>query len=263
MHNLTITFIQTELFWKDISANLKMLDEKIEAINNPTDLILLPEMFSTGFSMNAGNLAETMQGESPTWMRAASKKHDTDLVGSIMIRENNRFYNRLFWAKPNGELLVYDKRHLFRMTGEHDVYTPGRQNVLVELKGWKIRPFVCYDLRFPAWTRNTGNGYDLSLYIANWPAARSNHWKLLLRARAIENQAYVVGVNRIGTDGNGLAYSGDSAVIEPNGNILMEEPDRPGIISARLRKNELDTYRESFPAWMDADPELEKLFPPS
>ncbi len=253
MQDLNVTLIQTDLDWEDIPANLKRFETLVGMVEPDADLIVLPEMFSTGFSMNAGNLAETMQGESPTWMRAASKKHNTDLVGSIMIRENNRFYNRLFWVKPDGELLVYDKRHLFRMTGEHDVYTPGRQNVLVELKGWKIRPFICYDVRFPAWTRNTGNDFDVALFVANWPAARSKHWKILLQARAIENQAYVVGVNRIGTDGNGVYHSGDSSVVDPIGNIVFQTGHSRCIQTVRLHRDVLRQYRRSFPAWKDSD----------
>ncbi len=253
MQDLNVTLIQTELAWEDIPANLERFETLVAMVESDTDLIVLPEMFSTGFSMNADRLAETMQGEGPTWMRAVSEKHDTDLVGSIMIRENNRFYNRLFWAKPDGELLVYDKRHLFRMTGENDVYTPGRQNVLVELKGWKIRPFICYDVRFPAWTRNTGNDFDVALFVANWPAARSKHWKILLQARAIENQVYVVGVNRIGTDGNGVYHSGDSSVVDPIGNIVFQTAHSRCIQTVRLHRDVLQQYRQSFPAWKDSD----------
>ena len=254
MRDLRVTLVQTELEWEDIPANLARFTKLVQQLPPESDLIVLPEMFSTGFSMNAERLAETMQGEAPQWLRETAATIDTDMVGSIMIRENGRFYNRLLWARPDGDLVVYDKRHLFRMTGEHDVYTAGRQNVLVELKGWKVRPFICYDLRFPAWTRNIGNDYDLSLYIANWPAARSNHWKILLRARAIENQAYVVGVNRVGTDGSGIYHSGDSSVIDPAGNIVFQTAHSHCVKTVRLRKEVLQDFRSSFPAWKDSDP---------
>jgi predicted amidohydrolase len=253
MQDLNVTLIQTELDWENIPANLSRFEKLVQRIEADTDLIVLPEMFSTGFSMNADRLAETMQGDSPAWMRAASEKLHTDMVASIMIREDDRFYNRLLWAKPEGELIVYDKRHLFRMTGEHDVYTSGDQNVLAELKGWKIRPFICYDLRFPAWTRNKDKRFDLALFIANWPAARSKHWKILLQARAIENQVYVVGVNRIGADGNGVYHSGDSSVIDPIGNILFQTGHSGCIRTVRLDGDVLQDYRRRFPAWKDGD----------
>ena len=164
---------------------------------------------------------------------------------------------------PDGRFSTYDKRHLFRMVGEHHVSTAGNRMLTIALKGWRLRPFICYDLRFPGWTRNISNSYDVAVFIANWPAARRLHWRRLLQARAIENLSYVVGVNRVGTDGNGLAYSGDSAVIDPTGNVLSEVPDQPSIISVHIRKEDLDAYREAFPAWMDADLELETLFPRS
>jgi predicted amidohydrolase len=250
---LNVTLIQTDLDWEDIAANLARFEKLIQGIEADTDLIVLPEMFSTGFSMNAGRLAETMQGDGPAWIRATAETLQTDMVGSVMIRDNDRFYNRLLWAKPDGGLLVYDKRHLFRMTGEHDVYTCGDQNVLAELNGWKIRPFICYDLRFPVWTRNQDKRFDLALFIANWPAARSKHWKILLQARAIENQVYVVGVNRIGTDGNGVYHSGDSSVIDPIGTILFQTGHSSCIRTVRLDGGVLQDYRGCFPAWKDGD----------
>ena len=253
MQDLKVTLIQTELDWEDIPANLARFERLVDRLDTDSDLIVLPEMFSTGFSMNAGRLAETMQGDGLAWLRATAGKVNTDMVGSIMTRENDRFYNRLFWAKPDGKLLAYDKRHLFRMTGEHDVYTSGDQKVLAALKGWHIRPFICYDLRFPAWTRNTNNRFDMALFVANWPAARAKHWKVLLQARAIENQAYVVGVNRIGTDGNGVYHSGESSVIDPLGNILFQSGHSRCVRTVRLRADVLQDYRSSFPAWKDGD----------
>ena len=253
MQDLKVTLIQTELDWEDIPANLARFEKLVHRVESDSDLIVLPEMFSTGFSMNADQLAEAMHGDSLAWLRTTAEKVHSDMVGSIMIRENDRFYNRLFWVKPDGRLLAYDKRHLFRMTGEHDVYTAGNQNVLAKLKGWHIRPFICYDLRFPVWTRNTDNRFDMALYVANWPAARAAHWKTLLQARAIENQTYVVGVNRIGTDGNGVYHSGDSSVIDPLGNIVFQTGHSSCVRTVRLSGDALEEYRRSFPAWKDGD----------
>ena len=185
MPNLIVTFIQTELIWEDIQANLEMLDKKFEAIENPTDLILLPEMFSTGFSMSPVGLAETMQGSAVSWMMKKSVEKSADIAGSLMIEEDGRYFNRLVWAKPDGRMLTYDKKHLFRMSGEEKVYSAGTHLLTVELKGWRIRPFICYDLRFPAWMRNSGSPYDLAIVTANWPASREVQWQTLLRARAI------------------------------------------------------------------------------
>ncbi len=259
MQNLIITWIQTELYWEDIPANLKMLDEKIEAINNPTDLILLPEMFSTGFSMNPDTVAETMQQSAVTWMQTKSKDLGIPIAGSLMIKEDGDYFNRLVWATPDGRTHTYDKRHLFRMAGEEKVYTAGKRRLTLELKGWRIRPFICYDLRFPVWMRNTTPPYDLAIVVANWPAAREIHWQMLLRARAIENQAYVIGVNRVGVDGNQVDYNGYSCVVDFQGNVHYQALGHEVTQSASLSYSALKNYRETFPAWMDRDKEVDQF----
>ena len=259
MPDLTVTLIQTELAWEDSGANRRAFEEKIAALEAPTDLIVLPEMFTTGFSMNAAPLAETMAGGAVAWMRDAARKSGADIIGSLIVGEGGRFFNRLVWARPGGEILTYDKRHLFRMLEEEKTYSAGESLLTVEINGWRIRPFICYDLRFPAWSRNIGNAYDLAVYIANWPAKRAAHWKALLIARAIENQCYVVGVNRVGVDGNGLSYSGDSSVIDPAGETLFCRSDDPAVHTQILSRECLDTWRSDFPAWMGADNDLVDL----
>lgn len=253
MQDLTITLIQTELFWEDIPANLSSFDDKLDAITEETDLIILPEMFSTGFSMNAAELAEAMDGSAVTWIRSRSITKNADIMGSVIIEENGKYYNRLLWAKPDGTLTTYDKKHLFRMTGEHEVFTPGSRLLTVTVKGWKLRPFICYDLRFPIWNRNIDNQYDVGIYIANWPFNRGAHWKILLPARAVENQCYVIGLNRVGKDGNGLTYSGDSSIIDPMGEVLFHQADTPFTYTARLNYDRIREYRENLAAWRDAD----------
>ena len=256
MQDLKITLIQTEPLWENINGNLALFDEKIHDISEKTDLIILPEMFTTGFSMNATNLAQDINGSSIKWLQKNSRLINADIVGSIIFKTNDQFFNRLLWAKPDGRLFTYDKKHLFRFAGEEKVYSAGVENITVELNGWKIRPFICYDLRFPAWTRNIKNRYDIALFIANWPEKRSMHWKSLLQARAIENQCYVIGVNRVGVDGNGLFYSGDSSVIDPLGKIIFQKHDEECTYTTILSFNTLEDYRKSFPAWMDADDEI-------
>jgi omega-amidase len=253
MPDLTVTLIQADLAWEKIEANLERFQAEIEALSTPTDLIILPEMFSTGFSMRAEALAEGMEGTAVTWMRNTAAENRTVITGSVMVREKGSYYNRLIWARPDGSMEVYDKKHLFRYAGEEKVYTPGRRRITVALNGWNIRPFICYDLRFPIWTRNLDNAYDLAIFVANWPARRSPHWRALLRARAIENQAYVAGVNRVGRDGNGIGYSGDSAVIDPLGEVLFEQADDACTVTLTLPHKVLTDYRRQFPAWKDAD----------
>lgn len=259
MQNLKVTLIQSELAWEDIDSNLAEFDAKIASIEKETHLVVLPEMFPTGFSMNAADLAQGMDGSAVQWIQKKSSDINVDIVGSIIINEGGKYYNRLVWAKPDGEIFTYDKRHLFRMAGEEKVYSAGSKNITVEVNGWRIRPFICYDLRFPAWTRNIGNTYDILIVIANWPEKRSNHWKLLLQARAVENQCYVIGVNRVGTDGNGLSYSGDSAVIDPWGTVIFQKSNQVCIHTAELSYNVLNTSRKDFPVWMDADDDLIRL----
>jgi omega-amidase len=259
MQDLKITFIQCELVWEDIESNLTQFDNMINSIDQNSHLIILPEMFSTGFSMNAAALAQDMDGSAVQWIQKKSKDIKADIVGSIIINVDGKFYNRLVWAKPNGDLLTYDKKHLFRMAGEEKIYSAGSNNITVELNGWKIRPFICYDLRFPVWTRNIKNQYDMAVFIANWPERRAEHWKVLLQARAIENQCYVIGVNRVGTDGNGLTYSGDSSIIDPWGSIVFKKSNQTCIQTSELSYDVLKASRKDFPVWMDADHDIIRL----
>ena len=257
MQDLKVTLIQAELVWEDIESNLARFDDKIDGIKDNPHLIVLPEMFTTGFSMNAKNLAQDTQGSSVTWLQEKARQKSVDIVGSIIVKDKGKSFNRLLWAKPDGELLTYDKRHLFRMLGEERVYSAGNTHITVELNGWKISPFICYDLRFPVWTRNFGNRFDAAIFIANWPENRSSHWKSLLQARAIENQCYVVGVNRVGEDGNGQLYSGDSSIIDPFGKVIFQHGNTECIHTAKLSYSFLQEYRKSFPVWMDAECDVE------
>jgi len=253
MKDISITLVQTNLFWEDITANLALFDTLFETVPDDTDLLVLPEMFTTGFSLNASTLAQKMDGPAVEWMRDASRRKQADIVGSMIIEDGGGYLNRLIWVRPAGELLYYDKRHLFRMAGEEKVYRFGEKHLTVDLRGWKLRPFVCYDLRFPVWTRNMDNVYDAAIFVANWPGPRSNHWRTLLAARAIENQAYVIGVNRVGSDNEGRVFKGDSSVFDPGGEALAQMGSAPGTHTVRLSAETLKNYRESFPAWMDAD----------
>lgn len=253
MQDLTVAIIQTELFWEDIPANLNMMEQKIDSLAEKMDLIVLPEMWTTSFTLNAEKLAQTMDGASVSWMAAKARQKSAHLLGSIIIREERKYYNRLIWAKPDGQILTYDKKHLFRMAGEHKMYEAGNSHLTVEVKGWKLQTFICYDLRFPIWCRNRQNQYDAAIFIANWPASRASHWKLLLAARAVENQAYVLGVNRVGKDGNGLDYNGDSTLVEPSGNILFSAAQIPCVFTVKLDYNRISEFRKSFAAWMDGD----------
>ncbi|MCG6910661.1 MAG: amidohydrolase [Deltaproteobacteria bacterium] len=253
MQDLDVTIVQCELVWEDAAANLALFERRFKESVGRTDLVVLPEMFTTGFSMNAEKLAEEMTGETVAWMRETALAGKTAVTGSFIARDAGRFYNRLIWVQSDGTLHVYDKKHLFRMSGEHEIYSAGDKNITLVLKGWRIRPFICYDLRFPSWTRNVDNAYDAAVFVANWPAPRSMHWRTLLRARAIENLSYVIGVNRIGKDGNGRMYDGCSSIIGPAGEIICQKKQEPAIHTARLSHASLEVYRESFPAWMDAD----------
>ncbi|WP_299984447.1 amidohydrolase [uncultured Pontibacter sp.] len=253
MQDLRVTIIQTSLHWQDAAANRAMFSEKLAAVAPATDLIVLPEMFTTGFSMDAAGLAEDAEGPTLQWMKEEAARYNAVITGSVIVQEGEQYFNRLYWVRPDGTYQHYNKRHLFRMAKEHHTYTPGQEKLLVELKGWKICPLVCYDLRFPVWSRNVGSEYDLLLYVANWPKPRANAWSILLQARAVENLSYVVGVNRVGTDGNGHPYSGDSAVIHPKGYKLLETAEVEGIHTITLNKKELTDFREAFPAHLDAD----------
>ena len=253
MRDLKVTLVQANLVWEDRGANLAQFDHHLARLQEKTHLVVLPEMFSTGFSMNVAKLAEGMDGPTVQWLQSKAAQVGLDIIGSVIIEEDGRYFNRLLWARPDGQLFKYDKRHLFRMAGEEKVYSAGDTHLTVELQGWQIRPFVCYDLRFPVWTRNVGMAYDLAIFIANWPEKRAAHWRALLAARAIENQSFVVGVNRVGEDGNGHPYCGDSSVIDPLGNILFHNRNKACIQTVMLSSESPKAYRRSFPAWQDAD----------
>ncbi|HSO18705.1 MAG TPA: amidohydrolase [Desulfosarcina sp.] len=258
MKDLSIALVQSDLAWEDPAANLKRFKAHIDGIADKVHLIVLPEMFSTGFSMRPERLAQSMDGPGVAWLQERSHKTGADIAGSLIIEENGAYFNRLIWAKPDGTLAHYDKKHLFRYAGEEKVYTPGNRQLLVDCHGWKFRPFICYDLRFPVWTRNLDNCYDAALFVANWPERRAPHWSALLRARAIENQCYVAGVNRVGVDGSGHRYRGDTALIDPMGRVVAAKSNQEAVVSAVLSAKTLTRYRRSFPAWMDADGDLLK-----
>ncbi len=256
MSSLHISLIQTRLFWEDKAANLLMLQEKINSIKEKTEIVVLPEMFSTGFSMNPSALAETMGGPTVEWMKKIAAEKKIILTGSVIIQEDKQFFNRLLWVLPNGTIGHYDKRHRFAFAGEDQHYSNGHKRLIAQVKGWKINLQICYDLRFPVWARQQSDDepeYDVLLYVANWPERRSYAWKTLLTARAIENQAYVVGVNRVGEDGNGIYHSGNSMIIDPLGEVLYHKEHEEDIFTIILEKNTLTEVRNKFPFWKDAD----------
>ncbi|HUC81305.1 MAG TPA: nitrilase family protein [Flavisolibacter sp.] len=279
MSSVTFTLIQTSLHWENKQANLQMLEEKIAGIKEKTQVVLLPEMFSTGFSMKPEMLAETMEGETVQWMKRVAAKKKIILAGSVIIADSDgqavqngqtAYYNRFIWMLPNGTYGYYDKRHLFAFAGEDKHYTPGTERFIASVNGWKINLLVCYNLRFPVWARQqasppaplqkrgelepgTAFEYDALIYVANWPERRSHAWKTLLQARAIENQCYVIGVNRVGNDGNDIYHSGDSMVIDPLGEMLYHKKDDEDIFTITLKKEDLQSVREKFQFWRDAD----------
>lgn len=250
--DLELALIQTSLAWHDPAANREHFQTLLEQARG-ADLVILPEMFTTGFSMESAALAEPEDGPSSTWLREQAQRLDTVICGSLIIQADDGSYrNRLLWARADGSLAHYDKRHLFRMAGEHKHFQAGDEQVVLELEGWRVRPLVCYDLRFPVWSRDAG-GTDLLLYTANWPAARRQHWNRLLPARAIENLCYVAAVNRIGEDGKGHGYTGDSQVLDFQGEPLLQANAADGVFRQRLAAEPLAAYRERFPAHLDAD----------
>ena len=256
MSSLYISLIQTQLFWEDKAANLLMLEKKINSITQKTEIIVLPEMFSTGFSMNPSALAETMDGTTVQWMKKIAVEKKIILTGSIIIQEDDQFFNRLLWVLPNGTIGHYDKRHRFAFAGEDQHYSNGHKRLIAQVKGWKINLQICYDLRFPVWARQQSDGepeYDILIYVANWPERRNHAWKTLLTARAIENQSYVIGVNRVGEDGKGIYHSGNSMVIDPLGEVLYHKEHDEDIYTIQLEKNMLTEIRTKFPFWKDAD----------
>lgn len=270
MESLKVTIIQADLVWENVAKNISMFSKKISAITEPTDIIVLPEMFTTGFTMKSEKLAETMTGKTVTWMKEQAKKSNSVIIGSLIIKEEitspsadgrqrgMKFFNRLVWTQPNGDFYTYDKRHLFRMAKEHENFSAGNKRLIVEYKGWKICLLVCYDLRFPVWSRNFSltetPAYDCLIYIANWPEVRKTPWSKLLEARAIENQCYVVGVNRVGIDGTNHVYSGNSVVINPKGEKITTVPEHKECTqTVSLSLKELTDFRTLFPVGLDGD----------
>lgn len=249
-NSLNITLIQYDIFWMDCKANLTFLESQIKHLN--TDLIVLPEMFNTGFSMHPKEIAEPTNGKAISWMQKMATELNTVICGSLCVTENNNYYNRFVFVTNKGVAKYYDKRHLFAYGGEDKVFNAGNSSVVFEYKGFKIKPFICYDLRFPVWSRNT-DLYDIALYVANWPAKRAFAWNTLLAARAIENMSYVIGVNRIGTDGNKLRYQGDSQVVDALGNLVAECKDSPVMKQFCLQKEPLLNIRNQYSFLNDRD----------
>ncbi|MGH2552353.1 MAG: amidohydrolase [Chitinophagaceae bacterium] len=268
MSTLSITAIQTNLHWEDKAANLQILEQKIMGIKEKTEVVVLPEMFSTGFSMKPEQLAESMNGDTVQWMKRIAAEKKIILTGSVIIEQDGKYFNRLIWMQPDGQCGVYDKRHCFAFAGEDEHYAVGSKRLIASARGWKINLLVCYDLRFPVWSRQsptvsnsstkenknaTGHEYDVLIYVANWPEKRIQAWKTLLQARAIENQCYVAGVNRVGDDGNKIHYSGESMIIDPLGEVLYTKKEEEDIFTIALDKTHLQAVREKFPFLRDAD----------
>jgi len=257
MQDLRITLVQGATRWHDPAGNRAYYADLIAPLHGITDLVLLPETFTSGFSNDAIDQAETMSGQTVDWLRKQAQTLDAVICGSVQLRVNDQVFNRLLWVSPDGSVQHYDKRHLFRYANEHQRYAAGSERLIVEYKGWRICPLVCYDLRFPVFSRNRFEkgrlDYDLLLYVANWPSTRAYAWKTLLRARAIENLCYVAGLNRVGEDGNGLHYSGDSAVIDFLGHPASECTDAEVVVTTTLQAAELAAHRARFPAMLDGD----------
>ena len=259
---MRVSIVQTSLHWENPAANRAMFTQKLDSLRGLTDLVVLPEMFSTGFSMNVGQLAEPMAGPTMDWLTKLSRDLNAAVTGSFICEEEGRFFNRLIFMRPDGQFDFYDKKHLFSLATENEHFTAGKKRITVEWQGWRICPLICYDLRFPAWSRNTVgnfvNGhtpyYDVLIYVANWPNRRAHHWRSLLTARAIENQSFVIGVNIAGADGNGFEYSGDSAIVDYSGQLLAQIPDgKEDIITLELSLENLHLYRQELPFLADMD----------
>lgn len=257
MNPLSISLIQAPLVWENKEANLHYFEEKISTLKGKTQVIFLPEMFSTGFSMRPAELAEDMNGESVAWMKKMAATYRVILCGSLIIQEQQNYFNRLLWVLPNGELGVYDKRHLFGFAGEDQQYASGDKRLIASVNGWRFNLQVCYDLRFPVWARQqqteAGAEYDVLVYVANWPERRRTAWMTLLQARAIENQCYVIGVNRVGDDGNNIYHSGDSMIVDPLGEIVFTEKDKECVVTYSLDSQRLQTVRQQLPFLKDGD----------
>jgi len=257
MSDLRVTLIQSDLHWQQPTANLAMFEEKIWAFDRETDVIVLPEMFTTGFTMEASSNSEPMGTGTFRWMQQLASQTKAAITGSYIVKDRENYFNRMLWVTPDGNYSVYDKRHLFRMAGEHQVFGQGRQPTIVEWRGWRIRLQICYDLRFPVWSRNRNRNkvpeYDLLIYVANWPAARVSAWDVLLQARAIENASYCMGINRIGRDQEGIDYNGHSAAIDPKGEVIYRAGEEEAMQRVDLKLSELREYRQKFPVHLDAD----------
>lgn len=260
MSSLRFTLIQTPLYWEDVAANLQMLEQKIRQRDQQTHIVILPEMFNTGFSMQPELLAEPMDGTTVNWMKKIAAEEKIILTGSIMIKEeeagNTNYFNRLLWVLPNGQVGQYDKRHLFGIAEEDKHYTAGNKRLIASVNGWRIQLQICYDLRFPVWARHTNPDepeYDVLIYVANWPERRSHAWKTLLAARAIENQCYVIGVNRVGEDGKGIYHSGDSMMVNPLGEVLYHKAHEEDIFTIELNLTDLQKIRDTLPFLRDGD----------
>lgn len=252
--NLKISLIQSNLFWEDKRTNLTQFTNRLADLAHQTDIIILPEMFATGFTMNSSKLAENMDGITITWMKEIAFYTNAAVCGTAIISENNNFYNRFVFIEPNGKIQFYNKAHLFRMGDENKNFTAGNERIVIEYKGWKIAPFVCYDLRFPVWLKRTPNfDYDLIINVASWPEKRILHWQVLNQARAIENQCYVAAVNRVGEDGNQHIYNGQSVLYNPQGKLLNQLTHEEYESTFTIQLPELKTYRKAFPVWMDDD----------
>lgn len=256
--DLRVSIIQAPLEWNDLKANLKYFADRIKKLKGSTDLIVLPEMFGTGFITDVALIHETMDGQTFKWMKATAMAVNAVVVGSIALKEDNNYFNRLIWMRPDGSHEQYDKRHLFRMGDEHLKYTAGKERLITEIKGWKVMPLVCYDLRFPVWSKNRllndEYEYDIAIYVANWPASRSYAWRTLLSARAIENQVFCIGVNRIGDDGKGIPHKGGSVILDFKGKLIKCCKDNePEVITETLTYNGLADFRERFRVALDWD----------
>ena len=252
MMNLRVSLVQTDLVWEDPAANCAQLEERLADLAGKTDVVVLPEMFATGFSMSPTS-AEIGRGPVLQWMQVQASRLGALMIGSLKVKQQNSFLNRLYAVHPDGSFVSYDKRHLFRMGAENEFYQAGDKQVIVSYKGWNLAVFICYDLRFPVWSRNVGMAYDAAIYVANWPAPRANAWRTLLQARAIENLAYVVGVNRVGTDANNLSYAGDSLLVDFKGGLQLDLQAKDQILTSELSAVDLADFRAKFPAHLDAD----------
>ncbi len=251
--NLHIAVYQFDIIWEDPSSNRAKIERWLKKTDQNTDLIVLPEMFTSGFTMNVNKVAESMEGETITWLKGLCAKYQLAICGSMIIRENNFFYNRFVFVEPSGRIEFYDKRHLFTMANEESHFQRGEKRTIINYKGWRICPMICYDLRFPVWSRNL-NDYDLLIYSANWPQNRKEVWNTLLAARAIENQTFVVGANRVGVDGNGISYAGNSQITDSKGRLIASTEDYfENIVSTELDYHKLIKYRTAFPVLNDAD----------